>query len=316
MLRSIPHLFACFALVYTGACSDLGASPMSDGGTGGNVLVDPPPVDKPMLVGCVSSEIPVPFVAEWELSVDPTPISGASLFAATLSGTIVIPAAALEESLSWVAGGYKRLNLLEAHATVQTSGATSVGASGEAGSQLRPELVPFECTYDERGEVGPLAGPDFPPCDPRKDTPDGSNADCTPLGEPTQPKNRCGQFYRVPTSSDCEECGALGKGAACSTFQFCVTGDLRIPLRASPQSFMASEAGEVLFGLDGGDGVGPGVPSFDKAGPNGFRIYLQGTHPLAVECAMVGSGSVPDRFARVSDSDLIAFTVQPPSSEP
>ena len=290
---------------------------MGDGGTGGtgdNGFVDPLPVDKQIALGCVADVLPVPFIAQWELSVDPSPIIAMKPFLADLSGTIVVAEADLDQSLGFVGGGYKRLSVLEANATVRVHGNATDSSDVHTGKLLTLRADSFACTYDEQGNVGPHAGP-FRKCEPSNDNPDGSNADCTGLAGGPHPEDHCGLFITIPTSSDSRECEEVhGKGDDWSSLGFCVTGDLRIPLEPLARDYdryEADEAGEVLFGLDERNGEKLGVPAFDsETGPNGFRARLRGTHPLAVECMMVGSSSSPTRFDPTSVSDFISFAVQ------
>jgi len=136
------------------------------------------------------------------------------------------------------------------------------------------------------GETCEGGGENVTPCDQANDNPDGSNPACLPaveggpvcqdpvvlvdfpISEDCAPGGTCdllGKGVCAPglcdggaddgnacdTTADCESpgiCDNCPNGTQCGDSQFCVTGDLEIPLAAAEQAYTADASGEVLFG--------------------------------------------------------------------
>jgi hypothetical protein len=236
--------------------------------------------------------------------------------------------------------GFRRAALIDLEARVQVR----EGAQLE-GDDVVLEASPIDktCEYDEEGNKGPEAGPEFPPCSEENDNEDGSNDDCAGLGGVPNPDNRCLAFHEIETSDDCTpdgECAKLGQtgpGSPCEMNDFCATRDFELPLEADSALYIAENSGSVLFGW-----AEQNVPLLEE-GPNRGAYDLEATgrgfgEPIALsgvdvvidtafpggvkfafECVMAvfsrGPDGVPTVDALVSpspDGVLISCPIQEP----
>ena len=338
-LLAISPMFMLLA-----ACAQLGSD--GAGGTDGSSGA-PDEITKKILLGCRSSYDRTSHVElPWELTVAPSRIESHESFFAKLSAVAVFDEATIDLGQEISPHGFKRVELVNLQATVYVRrGAKSV--EGDEGLSVVLTIDSDQgrtCTYDENGDTGPGAGPDFPPCSEENDNPDDeSNSDCTGLGGIRDPENPCRVFVPIPWSDDCEPggvCLSLPKPTSeeqCERNDFCVTGPVTVDLEGDFQELTAAGSGSVLFGWDdreettgatkrkeGGCNDGtwelpPASADFDAAelGPNAMRIVIAGVIPLALECTM----GVPSRFedgvmscdplmSPTPDHRLIAFPIQ------
>ena len=325
MLRLVLSLLAPTALSALAGCSDLGSASCtgSECGTDGGGYDDPGPQTLTIRVGCRTDADPNIQIMDWDLTVDPNPIVADGAFGATFSGVYRMDELVLDDVQRTV-GGYKRTNVLGLKATVHVRDGVT---SEERDVVLTIPPGGETCAFDKNGNAGRTAGPTFPICSPDNDDPeDGSNRDCTGLGNAPDPRNPCGQFIPLPTSEDPNACAELKKAAQYELYDFCITGDLLIPLTGPPtKSFIAAAAGDVLFGWDdqGWDTTQPDGPVWtlsspnfdDEIGPNGFRVRVRydnlanGT-PVAYECTM--ASGTPGALRPTRGDDLISFEIQTP----
>lgn len=334
MVRFALILVVLLTSVLLAACSDLNASNCSEGfklvdGTcspdrGEDArFEDPLPKKKKITLGCTNNISSDVVVLGWDLTVDPGPIVGGEAFGAVFRGLVIIDESLVDESLM-LAGGYNRSNLIELQATVRVRKGVTPDAKDVI---LRSEPIQRTCTYDVGGNIGLDAGP-FPTCSEANDNPDDSNDDCTGLGGVPDPRNRCGEFSAIPTSGDCssggfcESRGKTGPGSQCALFGFCVSGPVELVLEGAVEAYIAVGSGNVVFGWDdqgtgaeidetGGPNDGawilPPAVFQQPAGPNGFRVLVDGVGPIAWECTM-GVGET--RIRPTPSSSLISFPIQ------
>jgi len=326
-------------VVCSGGCAQTGICPE------GQTLVDgecvPPPGDPELQtaelqLACTSSPddgSPIDAAYFVTLTVEPGPIVADQPFGARLKGKLVFLTFQRNIAQTIVPGGYKRVAIMEAQATVHVRRGTSGSDDVTLGH------VPLEttCTYDDNGNAGPDAGPDFPVCSQDNDNADGSNDDCTGLDGAPDPRNRCLQFATGETSDDCapggvcEELGATGPGSPCERNGFCVSGDAMIEFESTTGAYIAASSGNVLFGWDdqstgailreGGPNDGtwllPPAAFNEPVGPNGLRFLLGGVIPFALECTMgvyyLDGDAVPSADPLTSpmpDYRLISFPIR------
>ncbi len=220
-----------------------------DGGMGGTGGVDGIEKIKVISLGCANSS-PIGFqsILSAELSVTaPDPVAASSEFSASVGGTATFPESFLDAAQAVIMGGLQQAELEELQYIAQVrSGATGddvmLAADVDA---LTPGLV-----------VGCAIVPEDGPCDPANDVdpedPNMGNTDCQPVFEGNGCLSRI--LVDVPTSDDCAPdgvCDMLGKAgpeSQCDINEFCVTGDLDVPLLATTQSYTADATGPVLFG--------------------------------------------------------------------
>jgi len=249
---------------------------------------EPSPV---VTVGCTNNLGGPNFVSlfDWELAVSTDdPIESGQAFIATLEGVAMVSESLLDLAQGPIPGGVSEVNLVDLNATVhEREGATGPDVV------LEPDwAVPYQCFVGRA------------PCDPGNDLAGvpgvRGNTDCQPEG----PGNPCGRFIRVPTSNDCTAggtCSGLQKALQCDLHAFCITGGLRIPLKAVTQTYTADvEAEEVLFGWadestgatikqddpNWGTWILPEADYKKGPGPVGLRLSFSGVLPVAFECAM------------------------------
>jgi hypothetical protein len=278
-------------------------------------LLDPDPQTVPLALACTNNVLPEPRLLEWVLTVNPGPILGGAPFGAELEGELTINEGLLFQTFSVTGRGYKRLNVLDARATVHVRGGVTASAPEDLDVLLTTEFIPASCTYDADGEIGMGAGSSFPSCSLDKNGVDGANIDCTGLGGEPNSEDPCGQFVELPTEADCERCAEVyDRGAQCNDLGICLTGDLVIPLvsrEERPAGYLAAGSGSVLFGWDDQVPLEVGPVDFDaEPGPIGLRVLLGGVYELALECTMIASGSAPSQREPAPASDLIAFDIQ------
>jgi len=282
------------------------------GGTGGTT--------KPISVACTNSFTPEVAVLDWNLTVTPEPIESGEPFTAALDGLAVFSEEFLDTVQDVILGGVKKANLVDLQATVHVRS----GASG-ADIVLVGEPLDYECALDAT------------PCNPDNDVPSipgvRGNTDCDPVVN----INQCGRFVELPNSNDCAPegiCADLGKwgpGSQCDLNDFCITGDLPLPLEGKTGSYTAEATGTVLFGWDDQktgatvqpDGPNEGTynlpPTFyaDPTGWIGLRTSVV-TLGVGLDCTMaVDSGGpdgvgVPDLSSPTPNSALIAFPIETP----
>jgi len=309
-MRHCPPLLTVFLIVVcSGGCAQTGVCPEGQPLIDGECTAppgDPEPQTAPLQLACEFSTEPDdnPVVAAYPvmLTVEPGPIVAAQPFAARLTGRWVLFAFQINVAQAFWPGGFTRAAIMEAQATVHVRRGTT------GSDDVTLKLAPIErtCTYDENGNNGFDAGPDYPSCSQDNDNADGSNDDCTGLGGIPDPRNRCLQFVGGGQSEDCapggvcDELGATGPGSACEANGFCATTDLVMELESTTGAYIAESSGEVLFGWDdqstgaiireGGPNDGTWLlppAAFNRpAGPNGLRLLIDGVIPFGMECTM------------------------------
>jgi len=261
--------------------------------------------------------------------VSPEPIEAGKPFAATLGGFAAFQESFLDEGQIFFSNGVEEIDLVELNATVHVrSGATGPDVT----LTVDPDFYEYQC---KRGRTA---------CDPANNVVDpdnpfdgpGShaNTDC----EPVNYLNPCGRFIRLPTSNDCEpggvcaDRGKTGPDSQCADNRFCITGDLRIPLKEATGQYTAASEGQVLFAWadestgatvkkdepNKGTWILPEPVFNEPAGPVGIRATVGGV-AVAFECAMAVECSDPvlgvDCAAelltsRTPDEALISFPIQ------
>lgn len=341
MLRVLVFVLMLVVSAVLVSCSDLSMSETGTGGIGGAAgtggaegIVDPDEKTRAIDLACTNNLTPtVTTRVPWELTVDPGPIVAGEAIGAVFRSRAVFSDAFFDLAQSAVPGGIDRVELLKLQATVHIrEGATGPDVILESSSIERT------CAYDSNGMTGVGAGP-FPSCQQANDNPDdGSNSDCTGLGEAPSPDNPCGQFVTIPTSSDCApdgECDTLDAGLGarnwqCETNGFCVAGSVEVPLEGSLVGYMAAASGDVVFGWDdqstgatiqeGGPNDGtwilPPAIFAEPTGPNSIRAMV-GDIPVALECTMGVNSQGPDGVdsrdrlsSPTPDWKLISFPIQ------
>lgn len=338
-------------------CAEVACPP---GQTRVNGVCTPPaeaceePITKQFEIGCVTSEVlpgaPDAVLFNYELTVDPGPIVSGEQFAAELRGVGVFDSAIVNRGLvvlaEFVPEGFRRIEFTDFQATVHVRR----GAEGED-VVLKARPIPHSCTYDEQGMKDPDSLGPFPPCSPENDLEDGSNPDCTGLGNAPHQDNRCLPYFPLEVeecnegdeSGRCAELGQTGPGGPCALVGFCVTESVRIRLEKSDGSayrgaYTADGSGRVLFGFADGSADpgaypllenGPNRGAYDpdamrvpfaqrRLGPNGLRGAFAGV-PLGFECLMGGYGRRDDAVGTVDplvspspDGALISCPIQEP----
>jgi hypothetical protein len=334
MLRLVLNLLVSAVVVSLGGCSDLGSEACPQGEVeldgicvplpSSALFADPPPVKMTIDLGCTNDVDTEIRVLRWDLTVDPGPIVGGEAFGAIFSGEFRLDEFTLDQGQTGL-GLNKRSNNIDLRATVHVRG----GVTSEVRDVVLTNQPGGEtCAFDNNGNADPTAGPSFPTCSPVNDAEDGSNSDCTGLGGMPDPRNVCGQFIPLPTEDDCDICAELNKADQCASNGFCITGDLKIPLKGPEEVYIAAGAGQVLFGWDDqstdailDDTTRPDdpmwiltTPDFDaEPGPNGFRIRVSyhtvdNGIPIAFECTM--ASGTPGLLRPTPDSALISFPIQ------
>jgi len=310
-MRLVAKAFVLFlAMGPVVGCANLG----SDDGTGGT--------GSPVLtVGCTNNIVPTTvFISDWELQVSADSIEAGKPFTADLSGVAVIDEDILDRAQALVRGGVREIDLVDLNATVHVR-------SGALGTDeiLEPKAISYQCFRDRSA------------CDHANDLPSVpgrvGNTDC----EGESPLNPCGRFVEVPTTTECNPggtCAARGKTgplSQCETNDFCVIGDLRIPLEKKPNEYTANVRGEVLFGWDDentdatikedepnkGTWVLPPAVYEVDTGPNGVRFTAPGVE-VAFECTMgvncadpvLGVGCSGFLSSRTPDEALISLEIE------
>jgi len=260
-----------------------------------------------------------------ELTVTPIDaILPGAPFGARFSGRVVFDAEFLNDANALLGAGeedleIRRLAITKLQATVHVR----KGATGDDVVLTPVSFTPAPsetCSYDDNGNTGAEAGP-FPKCSRANDNPDdGSNADCTGLGNMPDPENPCLPFVVLPTSDDCDEggecddLGEWGPGSPCELNGFCITEELAIELEGDQTSdgyiYRAEPSGSVFFGWDDqedpqtgrailesgpnkGTWILPVARSFEAPlGSTGLRMVIGSSTPslalrqLAWECTM------------------------------
>ena len=285
------------------------------GGEGGSAAYE-----KTISVGCTNSVTTDVSILEWDLEVTPEgPVTGE--FTATIGGTATFAKAFLDAGLGLFPGLTRAsLGALQATALVRS------GATGDPVALLAPDMA-GECNVT--GD----------PC--------AEDAECpgAMFGE------FCAKWINLPTSNHCDSAlggdgtcdGACDPGGACEQADaengpiqceandFCVLGDLPLPLVSTMATFTAEASGVVLFGwddvntgatIDEGDGtyiLPKANPATDPLPPNAAVIQIPTpTVPLelAIECTMaVDAGGdngvgVPDQASPTPDELLIEVPIE------
>jgi hypothetical protein len=288
--------------------------------------VDPPPEVPIVTVACANNLTEDQAILEWQLEVFPNPIQIESdePFSATLGGVVVFPEEFLDQAQPLIPGGVEEVNLVALNATVHVRS----GASGpDVVLTVEPERDEYECAQTPT------------PCDPANDLPSVpglvGNTDC----EGESPLNPCGRFVRLPTSGDCDAggiCDGLNKtgpSSQCELNDFCITGDLELPLGNETGRYTADSEGHVLFGWDDGESTGatvqeggpndgtwilPDAIYGEEPGPVSLRLTV-GRVQVALECTMgcdskgpCGVGSLDFRSSPTPNDELIRFPIVQP----
>lgn len=349
--RHVPLFLMLVIVALSSACAEIGACPPA------HTLVDgrcTPPLDpcpdqitKTVRVACVVDPAldalspgteREPLSLPWELTVRPGPIISGKQIAVTFDGRVHLPASNINDYQRLTPDGFRRFALtnLEARVTVRK------GAEGDD-VVLEVSPIPRTCSYDEDGNKGPDAGPEFPSCSQESDNEDGSNDECTGLGGAPDPGNPCLAFIQLQTD-DCTaggECAKLGQagraGSPCDMHGFCVTHDLVIELEMYSAVYIADQSGSVLFGwadqgvdlLEEGPNRGAYALEAVRRGfeepivMSGLDVVVDtgqgGGQPVAFECVMGvfsrGPDGVPTIDPLVSpspDGVLISCPIQEP----
>jgi len=261
--------------------------------------------------------------------VKPGRIISGEQIAVIFGGRARVTSSTINTAQTSIPGGFRRTALrdLEARVTVRKGAAQVEGGD----VVLEASSIPKTCSYDENGNKGPDAGPEFPRCFEDNDNEDGSNDDCTGLGGMPNPDNLCLSFIPIPTSDDCSpdgECAKLGQagrpGSPCDVNGFCVMNDVEIELETNSAVYIADRSGSVLFGWaeQGVDLLeeGPNRGAYDLEAVtrrfgepiaiSGMDVVVDtpfaGGFPFAFECVMGvlsrGPDGVPTIDALVSPS--------------
>ena len=266
---------------------------------------DAMPQTQTVIMGCAWNITNGQFPFPWELTVSvPAAITGDEMFTADFDGVAVFPKPFLDILQQIVPGGVATMEIVDLAATVQIrSGATGPDVLlGIDPAAVVPGLTSF-CTY-----------PPDQTC-----TVDG---DCIvpPCKDPVL-------IAGVPRSEDCTTggvCSDLGQGfgdgagAQCNITnppEFCVTGDLLLPMLEASGTFTADASGDVLFGWadqgvpglvtcpsatpdcqesimpDGSYDLPPAIYS-NPTPPNGIRTNLAGALFVPFTCAMGEQGGI------------------------
>lgn len=298
----------------------------------------PQPITKELSFFCEFAPLDTfdePNTFDAQLTVAPTEaIVGDEAFKAELEGLAIFSDVFLNAG-QIIIGGYKRIGLVDVHATVHVR----EGADGDDVRLDARSTTPDAeetCTFDAAGKSGSDAGP-FPTCSLSNDNPDGSNPDCTGLGGEESPANPCLRYVTITISDDCApdgECAQLGwtgVGSPCDLIGFCVTEPFEIELGTDePALYTAASSGRVAFGWDdqstGAEEITEGpnkgawqLPPADlgsPAGPNAVRVMVNG-FLLGFECTMAvwsrgpdGVGSRDPLASRTPDYLLIRFPIE------
>ena len=290
-VRYVARHLILFALVgWGGACAETSACPAGQVLVGGECTDEGPSQSIPIV--CRNSDNEETSVLNWELTVEPSTIESGEAFQATLDGVALFDEEFLDGVQDVIA--VDEINLIELNATIQIRS----GATGENVALVNEDLYDYKCLQEPRVS-----------CDPANDDLSGvpgfrSNSDCQPPSD----FNPCGRFIRLQTSGDCEPdglCDALGKTNQCLRNDFCVTGDLAIPLEREFGRYTADSEGRVLFGwADETSGASVDQPPTATAplGPLGVRVGI-GAYVIAMECVM--PLATPDR-------ELVSFPIETP----
>ena len=269
------------------ACAETSACPVNQALVDGLCeTVGPRPTQK-IPIACRNSVDPeVTSVLEWELTVDPVTITGGKNFNAGLEGVATFDEAFLDAAQTTGLGRIIEVEISDFKATVRVRS----GAVGDDVA-LRLDNIRHTCSQPPRN-----------PCNPDKDSPDGSNTDCLPLDS----SNYCSHFVDLPISTDCSPdgiCERLEKGFQCADVQLCVTRALNLALEWDDQRYTADEEGTVVFGWADDADVLEQAPAFDDPiGSIGMRLRIKGI-PVAFECAMAPT---------TPDTDLVSFPINSP----
>lgn len=262
-------------------------------------------------------------ILDWQLTVVPdNEIRGGESFSADLSGVAVFPESFLDEAQRVFPRGVLRVNLVDLKATVHIRS----GAAGEDVT-LTADEEDYECAQSGTA------------CDPEHDLEGVAGARANTDCEPQSASNPCGRFIFMPIDTDCDPGGVCdekkktGPGSQCDMNGFCITGDLKIDLRADNERYTAESDGDVLFGWSEGEDVGatirdsgpnegtwilPEAIYEEPTGPVGLRVTVGGV-PIAFECTMgvdsrgpLGVDSLDLLSSRTPNSALVSFPIQEP----
>lgn len=264
-------------------------------------------------VACANSLTNDNSILDWELVVDPKPIVAGETFSASLDGKAIFGESFLDEAQKLIRGGVREVDLIDLNATVQVR-------SGAVGDDV---TLTVDSSYEYECFIGKAE------CDPAN-----GNADCDQTGG----LNPCGRYILLPISSDCgsdgmcAELGKTGPNSQCDLNDFCITGDLVLPLEEQTGRYTASatEAYVLIGWADQTTGFelresGPNegtwiltMPSFaDEPGPVSLRISVGGI-PIALECTMGVDSRGPcgvdslDFFSSLTPHEaLIRFPIEP-----
>lgn len=280
------------------------------------VPIDPPITTRDLTLACTNSVTPAAQFFTFELAVDPSPVISGQTVIADLDGVARLSEAFLDTLQTSVVGGVDKLSLADSKVTVH------LRAGGTGGDvTLDNNSIVHTCDFD-----GAF-------CTPLNDLPSvpgaRGNTDCVPTGA----FNPCGRFMDVPLSTDCAPggvCDGLGKLVSqCLLNNFCVTGELPVPLDGATQSYVAAASGEMLFGWDDAstgatldvDGtwlLPPATYTFPLVAPNAFLLNAAGLE-IALECTMAVDSAdpvygvgVPAKSSPTPDALLLSFPIQVP----
>jgi len=329
-MRLVPLFLVVVHIAAFGpACAGLDACPQGQSLVEGVCVAPPTPCPKTqgITIACEwfpdADGNPEPSFTDWELAVEPGPIVAGEPFGVEFTGRAFYDAAFLNDGQRYL-GGYKRIAVLDLMGTVRVR----KGATGDD-VELRAAPIDRTCTYDEDGNAGPDAGPEFPSCSTENDNEDGSNDDCTGLGGSPHPDNLCLAFIPVETSDDCEpdgvcdQLGATGPNSACEVAGFCTTEPAAVPFGLETGAYTAAAEGNVLFGWDdentgailledGTYELPPANPD-EPVGPNGVRAFVGGIQ-VVFQCTMAESVQADTEVVagRTPDPLLISCPIEQP----
>jgi len=285
----------------SGGSGDGGSGGSGDGGTGGSN-----PEAETLTVGCSNSVTPDVSMLEWELHVSPTgPVTAGAEFTAEVDGTAFFAKAFLDVGLG-LFPGLTRASLTSLQVTViPRSGATGDPvALGPPDLDTECSVTGDPCTVDTDC-AGAMFG-EF--CASWVNLPTSNF--CDSVAFPEEGDGTCDNA--CDEGGLCEQIDPINGPNQCTANDFCVLGDLPLPLTASTGTYTAEAEGPVLYGWDdentgatiADDGTYE-LPAADPSGPvppNGIAINIPSTGapvPLAIEC----TGAIDSNQARCSSGD-------------
>ena len=257
-------------------------------------------LEKEITLGCANSTpLDEELVLRARLRVSTLSATPGSDFTATLSGAAFFPERYLDAVQFVLQGGVREIEVLDLRYVVQVR-------SGALGPDVPLGLDVASVTP---GEVLTCDIPFGALC--------ATDADCLNGVGSCNPVIRA----EIPISEDCAPgglCDTLGKatdpGSQCALNDFCVTGDLELPLAPAQGVYTAGSSGPVLFGWAdmglGNNTLDPNTGLYTIPKPDAFGPIEQGSRAdvaltLAFECVMaVDAGPKPGN----ANSRLIAYT--------